>query len=81
MHTQNCHTLPLSLINLLTTAVQLLDNKSLLKCSGVSYCFIFLFAFCSLTRPSGSPKYGKTRKKLPKECNKIHIFFYYIILP
>ena len=39
-----------------------LDNKSLIRRFVLYYRWEFLLVVCILTRPTGSPKYGTTRK-------------------
>ena len=69
--TQNCHTLPLLLINLLTAAI---DNKSLIRCFGMQYRFICLLVFCTLTSPQGT-----TCKNIQQHYTLKHLIRYIYI--
>ena len=45
-----------------TQQFAVLDNKSLIRRFVVYYRRVFLLVVCILTRPTGSSKYGTTRK-------------------
>ena len=49
-----------------------MNNKSLTGWFSVLYRGIFLLVSCILTRPTGSPKYGVTRKNIPRHYILMH---------